>query len=107
MRTVSQEMSAEERRERLIKSLTACGDQEAVINFSHLAHAIGMDNAERLISNLVAMSGLVTTPFSRKPEYVSHGMCVVDPIIVIEEIRRVQTKTEKNKIDKLLKRNTP
>lgn len=105
MRSVSQEMSAEQRRSALLSGLErAATEEEVVVNFSHLAHAVGMDVAEGLIGTLVAMEGLVPTPYSRKPKLVSQGMCSINPQEAIDAIRRIQERTERAKIDQLVKR---
>lgn len=101
-RSVSQEMTAEERRKRLLHGLNATGEPEVVINFSHLAHALGMDTAESLISKLVEMNGLVANRFSKTPTLVTNALCAVDRLAVIEAIQRVQVKTAKANIDKKL-----
>ena len=103
-RTVSQEMSAEQRRTELMAGLTATNEEEVVVNFSHLAHAIGMDTAEGMIQNLVAMNGLLSTPYSRKPTFVSQGLCKINRLEAVDAIKRVQEKTERLKIDQLIKR---
>lgn len=104
-RSVSQEMSAEERRKALLAGLErAITEDEVVVNFSHLAHAVGMDAAESLIGTLVAMEGLIPTPYSRKPKLVSQGLCSINPQDAIEAIKRVQERTERAKIDQLMKR---
>lgn len=104
-RSVSQEMSAEERRKALLAGLErAATEEEVVVNFSHLAHAVGMDTAESLVGTLVAMEGLVATPYSRKPKLVSQGLCSINPQDAIEAIKRVQERTERAKIDQLMKR---
>jgi len=104
-RSVSQEMSAEQRRKELLAGLeNAATEDEVVVNFSHLAHAIGMDAAESLIHTLVSMEGLVATPYSRKPKLVSQGLCSINPQEAIEAIKRVQERTERARIDQLMKR---
>ena len=104
-RSVSQEMSAEQRRKELLDGLEKASNvEEVVVNFSHLAHAVGMDTAESLIHTLVSMEGLVATPYSRKPRLVSQGMCSINPQDAIDAIKRVQERTERAKIDQLMKR---
>lgn len=104
-RSVSQEMSAEQRRKALLAGLERASNvDEVVVNFSHLAHAVGMDTAESLIGTLVSMEGLVSTPYSRKPKLVSQGMCSINPQEAIDAIKRVQERTERAKIDQLMKR---
>lgn len=105
MKTVANEMTAGERRERLLHGLRATSVEEVVVNFSHLAHAIGMDKAEGMISNLVAMDGLIPTPYSRKPNFVSEGLCTINREEAIEAILRVQEKVAKIKIDQKMKKN--
>lgn len=105
MKSVANEMTAGERRERLLHSLNASSEEEGMVNFSHLAHAIGMDKAEGMISNLVAMDGLITTPYSRKPNFVSEGLCTINRIEAIEAILRVQEKVAKINIDQRLKKS--
>lgn len=104
MRSVSQEMTAEERRTRLLHGLSATSEPEVVVNFSHLAHAIGMDSAERMIGTLVAMDGIVQTPYSRKPKYISEGLCTISREEAIEAIHRVRAKTAKLQIDNMIKK---
>ena len=104
MRSVSQEMTAAERRERLLHSLNASSEEEGMVNFSHLAHAIGMDSAEGLITNLVAMDGIIPTPYSRKPNFVSEGLCKINRQEAIEAILRVQGKVAKLQIDNKMKK---
>lgn len=103
MATVAEEMSAEERRKRLLHGLRATSSDEVALNFSHLAHAIGMDAAEGLISRLVAMDGLVRTPYSRTPKLESAGICTVERLAAIAAIERVQVNATKAKIDKRLR----
>lgn len=105
MRSVATEMTAGERRTRLLHGLNATSVEEVVVNFSHLAHAIGMDKAEAMISNLVAMDGLIPTPYSRKPNFVSEGLCTINRIEAIEAILRVQENVAKIQIDRKLKKN--
>ena len=103
-RTVAQEMSAEQRRKELLVGLTITSEEEVVVNSSHLAHAVGMDTAEGMIQNLVAMNGLIPTPYSRKPNFVSQALCKINRLEAVEAIKRVQEKTERIKIDQLIKR---
>ena len=104
-RSVSQQMSAEQRRFGLLRGLEpVANEEEVVVNFSQLAHAVGMDTAESLVHTLVAMEGLVSTPYSRKPQLISKGMCSINPQEAIDAIKRVQERTERAKIDQLMKR---
>lgn len=100
---VADEMTAEERRKRLLHGLNATSSEEVALNFSHLAHAIGMDAAESLIGNLVAMDGLLTTPYSRVPKLISDGICIVNRLACVTAIERVQVNVAKSKIDKRTK----
>lgn len=103
MLTVAQQMSPEERRERLLAGLKASPSDQVVINFSQLAHAVGMDNAEKLILNLTSLDRLVTSRYSRQPRLVSTPNMEVDRLAAIEMIERVKGQTNKAKIDKLVK----
>lgn len=104
MRTVSQQMSAEERRQRLMHGLNATRVERVVVNFSHLAHAVGMSTAESLVKHLSEMRSLVRSPYKREPELVKEANVEVDRLEVIEAIKSVTAKTEKLKIDKALKK---
>lgn len=104
MRTVSQQMSAEERRKRLMHGLNATNSERVVVNFSHLAHAVGMDKAESLIKHLSEMRSLVRTPYKREPELVKEANVEVVRLDVIEAIQQVTAKVEKSKIDSALKK---
>lgn len=90
MPTVSQEMTPEERQKRLLHGLKACGDETVVVNVSHLAHALGMDEAEKLATNLREMDGLLPSRYSRTAKFVRQGLCEVDRLAVIEAIENKQ-----------------
>jgi hypothetical protein len=102
--TVANEMTAEERRKRLMHGLTSTQEEMVVVNVSHLAHAIGMDAAEKLVQNLVAMDAIIPTPYSRKPQYKSDGLCTINRLEAIEAIERVTINAAKLKIDKKLQK---
>lgn len=102
MPSISQEMTAEERRKRLLHGLNATGEPEVVVNFGHLAHALGMDTAEGLVNKLVQMDGLVPGRFSKEPKLHTDGLCAIDRLSAIAAIERVQVKTAKASIDKKL-----
>lgn len=89
MPTVAQEMSPEERRERLVKALKATGEDEVVMNFSQVAHAIGMDEAEKLIKGkLVEMHGILPSRTSRQNKLNRKGMVVVDRLAALEAMNK-------------------
>lgn len=104
MKTVAQQMSAAERRLRLLKGLNATKSERVVVNFSKLAHAIGMDAAESLIVNMAEMRSLQRTPYKRDPELVAEAMVEIDRQSAVDAIERVTVKTEKLRIDSLLKK---
>lgn len=102
--TVAQEMSPEERRNRLLHSFRASiSAEEGVVDFSQLAHAIGMDEAEKLVINLTAMDSIIRVPHSKRPRYMSQGMATVNIKQAIEAIQRVAYNEAKGKISRQLK----
>ena len=103
MRTISQEMPAAERRERLMKGLMATTEDKVVVNFSHLAHAIGMEAAERMVDSLATMDSLIRSPYSRKPHLVVEALCEIDRMEAIEAIQRADIKTAKAAINAKLR----
>lgn len=88
--TPAQQMSNEERRDRLIKGLEATGAEEVCINFSHLAQAVGMTKAESLIGTLVQSNELVKSPMSSKVTLKRAGMCTVDRAAVLEACNKAK-----------------
>lgn len=88
--TPAQQMSNEERRDRLIKGLEATGAEEVCINFSHLAQAVGMTKAESLIGTLVQSNELVKSPMSSKVTLKRAGMCTVDRASVLEACNKAK-----------------
>lgn len=101
---VAQEMSPEERRTRLLHSFRASQSaEEGIVDFSQLAHAVGMDEAEKLVINLTAMDSIIRVPHSKRPRYVSQGMATVNIRQAIEVIQRVSYNEAKSKISNKLK----
>lgn len=89
MKTVAQEMSPEERAKRLVHGLKATGEDEVAVCFSHLAHALGMDEAEKLVKGgVVEMHGLMPARNARKPTLIREGTCVVDRVAALEAIEK-------------------
>jgi hypothetical protein len=103
---VSQEMSAEERRTRLLHGLRASnvgnddGTKEAIVNFSHLAHALSMDEAEKLIIRLTSMESIVRVPHSKHPRYIAQGMATVNIGACIKALEEKTFTINKSKIDR-------
>lgn len=98
-------MPPEERRRRLLHGLRAGGGDKVYLNFSHLAQAIGMDEAEKLVEHMSAMHGIVTNQYSSKPTFVKDGLCAVDRLLTIDAILAARAKAEKETIDRLTQTN--
>lgn len=101
MRTVAQEMPVEERRRQLLHGLKAGGGDKVYVNFSHLAHAIGMDEAEKLVEHMSSMHCIVTNQYSSKPTYIKDGLCAIDRLLAIEAVLEARARSEKETIDRL------
>lgn len=95
-------MSAQERRERLLHGLNASQNERVVVNFSHLAHAIGMDAAEALILNMAEIQSLVSSNYRKGPDLIREALVEIDRATAIDVILRTQSKANKAKIDELL-----
>lgn len=85
-KTVSQEMPDDERRERLYKSVKACGGGEIAVETSHLIQAVGMEVAEKLIQTSAETMTLVSSTVSRTPKLRTTGICAVDRDEALEAI---------------------
>jgi hypothetical protein len=103
MKTVCQEMSEEQRREELIMGLSNTGSDVVIINFSNLAHAVGMVEAEKHIQSLTVTNELVNPVFSPRSTLRQHhrcnALCQVDRVTVLEAILKAKADTTKKKID--------
>lgn len=97
--TVSQQMSDEERRDRLIHGLKATGDDEVTVNFSHLAQAVGMDMAEKLVINLVETEELVASRTSKTPRMMKSGMCSIDRAAALKACEDCKAEAEMKKVE--------
>lgn len=86
MRTVSNEMSDEERRERLLKGLKATSAEEVACDVSHLIQAIGEAAAEKCVLSLAETQELVQGNFTRTPKIRKTGICSVNRQEVIDII---------------------
>ena len=75
-RTVSEEMSEVERRERLLKSCKAGADEDVFCVSSHVAHALDMDTAEALrVSDLTETQEILVTPGTDTKKLKRDGIC--------------------------------
>jgi hypothetical protein len=75
---VGKKMKDSERRERLLRSLTAGGLDECALNFSHLAQAVGMEEAEKLVEQLAGSAEQVQSRYIPRGKTVRSGMAVVN-----------------------------
>jgi len=102
-RTVSEEMSDEQRRDELITGLSATGNDAVFINLSHLAQAIGLDKAEGYIESLTQTQEYVNPSLSQKstlrPKTVCGGLCQVDRKSVLEACLKAKADSTKKAID--------
>lgn len=104
-KTVAQEMSAAERRTRLLHGLRASGSEEVVVVFSHVAHALeSMKQAEELTSNLKLTQGIIPSKFSRSTKMQSDATCEVDRELLIEALVAKEGSSNKAEIDKKIKK---
>lgn len=71
-------MSAKERATRLIHSLKATGDEEVIVEASHLIQVVGMKKADELCKNLTETRQLVQSNTSTTPRLVRKGHATVD-----------------------------
>ncbi|GIW60302.1 MAG: hypothetical protein KatS3mg087_1368 [Patescibacteria group bacterium] len=103
-RTVSQEMSPQERRTRLLNGLKATSSEKVVVNFSHLAHALSMDEAEKLVENMAEMVGAVQTAYSTRVRKTRDAYCEIDRLATIEALEKKTIDTNKAAIDAQVKK---
>jgi hypothetical protein len=94
-------MPVEERRRQLLHGLKAGGGDEVYVNFSHLAHAIGMDEAEKLVEHMSSMHSIINNKYTSKPTYVRDGLCAINRLLAIEAVLSARAKSEKETIDRL------
>lgn len=86
-RTVADEMSAEERRERLLKSCKAGADEEVFCIFSQVAHALDMDAAEKLReSDLTETQEIYVPAGTDKSKVKRDGICQFNRKQLIEAL---------------------
>jgi hypothetical protein len=92
MPTVAQEMSPEERAQRLLKGLVASGSaEEVVVDFSQLAHAVGMEVAESLVVVTAGQSSTAKSDYSKQERLVRSCNCVVNRKQALDAVKKVLT----------------
>jgi hypothetical protein len=103
MTTVSEQMPDEERRRRLMHGLRATGNDTVVVEFAHLAQAVGMDAAEKLATRGIAETNeYQTSQYSSKLRKKRAGICEVDRLAVLEACKQATEKHNKSVIDNRL-----
>ena len=99
VKPIAQQMTKEDCCSRLIKGLRATGSESVALNFSHLAHAVGMKKAESLVGNLVETQELRSAPMSSKLQMHKNGICTVDREAVLAACEEVHMNNNKKAID--------
>lgn len=93
-RTVAQEMSSEERCERLLNSCKAGADEDVFCIFSQVAHALDMDTAELLRESELTETQEVYVPQGTDTQKVKRdGICKFNRA---ELIKALEAKHEAN-----------
>ena len=109
MRTVSDEMSNSERREELIKGLSATGEDKVFVDVSHVIQAIGLVETEKHIESLVEQQE-VENPRAFTPRSAlrfavrRRGIAQVNRSAVLKACKEARAKENKDKIDSYLKK---
>lgn len=86
-KTVANEMSAEERRVRLLNSCKAGADEEVFCIFSQVAHALDMDTAEKLRESNLTETQEVYVPQGTDQQKVKRdGICQFNRAQLIEAL---------------------
>jgi hypothetical protein len=95
---VGKQMPDHERRERLLNSLTAGGIEggEVALNVSHLAQAVGMEEAEKLVEGMAATAEVKQSRFSPKGKTVRSGIAVVNRAAAIEAVKLAIQQAARN-----------
>lgn len=90
-RTVAQEMTAEERCDRLLKSCKAGADEEVFCVFSHVAHALDMDTAEELRESELTETQEIYVPQGTNNQKVKRdGICQFNRPQLIKALEQKQ-----------------
>ena len=89
MLTIAEEMSVEERASQLLVGLSASSAEEVGLYFEHLAHAIGMELAEKMVVMAVGESSTKKSDYSTKPQAVNHCLCIVNRKQALDAVKKV------------------
>lgn len=96
-RTTADEMSAEERRIRLLNSCKAGGDDEVFCIFSQVAHALDMDTADKLRESPLTETQEVYTPAGSSVQKVKRdGVCQFNrPALIAALEAKIESEKKK------------
>ena len=93
---IKEEMSAHERCRRLIHGLSAGDtsnpDHTVALNFSHLAQAVGMVEAEKLCETLKEMREITNKPHTKQTQLIRGGLAIVKAKAALEACKAALPK---------------
>jgi hypothetical protein len=105
-KTVSQEMSLEQRTNELVAGLQATGEEKVFINLSHLAQIIGMEKAVDMAESLTEQQEVVdprTSPRSTlRVQTVRNAVVQINRADALEACLKAKAKSTKAVIDEKL-----